>query len=85
MINQTGALVVLKIQPERYRNMGQDDFKVRSTETVYMKVFKIFVYATSPPFPLETNQNAVLKAYFLTDLKVNMAIWTDIGIQMSNS
>lgn len=77
--------MVLKIQPERYRNMGQDDCKVRSTETVYMRVFEIFVYATSPPFPLEANQNAVLKAYFLTDLKPNMAMWTDAGIQMSNS
>lgn len=31
-INQTGIPMVLKTQPERYRNMAQDDLKGRITE-----------------------------------------------------
>ena len=79
--------MVLKTQPELYRNLGQDDFKVRNTEKCLCERSSRFFFflAISPVSPKRLIKTTTLVAYFLTDLKQgSIVMWTDIRTQMSN-
>ena len=50
--------MVLKTQPELYRNLGQDDFKVRNTEKCLCeRSSRFFFFGNLPSVPKETNKN----------------------------
>ena len=49
--------MVLKTQPELYRNLGQDDFKVRSTDKCLCERSSRFILGNLPSVPKETDKN----------------------------